>query len=135
MGKTSASKGRADSGPAAYRSHGVRPVPVDDGGTVSGIRTHDIGILGHAPIRPSVQKARGKGSRRVYSFEDLVELRVVARLLSVGVSLTAVRTAVAYLRSHFTKVVRPLAGLLLVANARFGGSGGNWLVSPAAMRC
>lgn len=69
-------------------------------------------------IRPSVQKARGKGSRRVYSFEDLVELRVVARLLSVGVSLTAVRKAVAYLRSHFTKVVRPLAGLLLVASGK-----------------
>jgi DNA-binding transcriptional MerR regulator len=69
-------------------------------------------------IRPTIQKARGKGSRRVYSFEDLVELRVVARLLSVGVSLTAVRKAVGYLRAHFTKVARPLAGLMLVASGK-----------------
>ncbi|HEY5959224.1 MAG TPA: type II toxin-antitoxin system HicB family antitoxin [Polyangiaceae bacterium] len=47
-----------------------------------------------------------------------VELRVVARLLSVGVPLTAVRKAVGYLRAHFTKVVRPLAGLMLVASGK-----------------
>lgn len=69
-------------------------------------------------IRPTLQRARGKGSRRVYSFDDLVELRVVARLLSVGVTLTAVRKAVAYLRAHFTKVARPLAGLMLVASGK-----------------
>jgi predicted RNase H-like HicB family nuclease/DNA-binding transcriptional MerR regulator len=69
-------------------------------------------------IRPSLQKARGKGSRRVYAFEDLVELRVVARLLSVGVPLTAVRKAVGYLRAHFASVARPLAGLMLVASGK-----------------
>lgn len=69
-------------------------------------------------IRPTLQRATGKGSRRIYSFDDLVELRVVARLLSVGVTLTAVRKAVAYLRAHFTKVARPLAGLMLVANGK-----------------
>jgi len=69
-------------------------------------------------LRPTIQKARGKGSRRVYAFEDLVELRVVARLLSVGVPLTAVRKAVGYLRAHFTKVARPLAGLMLVASGK-----------------
>ncbi len=71
-----------------------------------------------ALIRPTIQKARGKGSRRIYAFEDLVELRVVARLLSVGVSLTAVLKAVRYLRAHFTKVARPLAGLMLVAGGK-----------------
>lgn len=69
-------------------------------------------------IRPTLQRAKGKGSRRIYSFDDLVELRVVARLLSVGVTLTAVRKAVAYLRAHFKKVARPLAGLMLVANGK-----------------
>jgi DNA-binding transcriptional MerR regulator len=28
-------------------------------------------------VRPSVQKARGKGSRRVYGFEDIVELVLI----------------------------------------------------------
>lgn len=69
-------------------------------------------------IRPSIQKARGKGSRRVYSFEDLVELRVVARLVSVGVPLVAVRKATNYLRTHFTKLARPLAALILVASGK-----------------
>jgi len=69
-------------------------------------------------VRPSVQHARGKGSRRVYAFEDLVELRVVARLLAAGISLPAVRNAVRYLREHFADVVRPLARLTLVPEGK-----------------
>jgi DNA-binding transcriptional MerR regulator/predicted RNase H-like HicB family nuclease len=69
-------------------------------------------------LRPSVQRARGKGSRRVYSFEDLVELRVIANLLAVGISLPAVRKATRYLRVHFTDVVRPLARLALQTDGK-----------------
>jgi DNA-binding transcriptional MerR regulator len=69
-------------------------------------------------IRPSVQRAKGRGSRRLYSFEDLVELRVVAKLLAAGVSLPAVRKATRYLRQHFTDVVRPLARLALQADGK-----------------
>jgi DNA-binding transcriptional MerR regulator/predicted RNase H-like HicB family nuclease len=64
-------------------------------------------------LRPSIQKARGKGTRRLYSFEDLVELRVIASLLAVGISLPAVRKVTRYLRLHFADVVRPLARLAL----------------------
>lgn len=71
-----------------------------------------------ALIRPSVQRAKGRGSRRLYSFEDLVELRVVAKLLAAGVSLPAVRKATRYLRQHFTDVVRPLARLALQADGK-----------------
>ncbi len=67
-------------------------------------------------LRPSVKQARGKGSRRVYSFEDLVELRVIAGLLGVGISLPAVRKAARYVRSHFSNLVRPLARLALVSD-------------------
>jgi DNA-binding transcriptional MerR regulator len=69
-------------------------------------------------VRPSVQHARGKGSRRVYAFEDLVELRVVARLLGAGISLPAVRKAARYLREHFADVVRPLARLTLLPDGK-----------------
>jgi DNA-binding transcriptional MerR regulator len=71
-----------------------------------------------ALVRPSIQHARGKGSRRVYGFEDLVELRVVARLLAAGVSPPAVRKPARYLREHFADVVRPLARLTLVPEGR-----------------
>jgi DNA-binding transcriptional MerR regulator/predicted RNase H-like HicB family nuclease len=69
-------------------------------------------------LRPSIRQARGKGSRRIYSFEDLVELRVIARLMTVGISLPAVRKATRYLRRHFADVVRPLARLALVSEGK-----------------
>src|SRR5688572_29072213 len=71
-----------------------------------------------ALVRPSIKQARGKGSRRVYSFEDLVELRVIAQLLRVGVPLPAVRNAARYVRQHFAELVRPLARLSLVAEGK-----------------
>lgn len=71
-----------------------------------------------ALIRPSIQRARGRGSRRLYSFEDLVELRVVAKLLGAGISLPAVRKATRYLRQHFADVARPLARLALQAEGK-----------------
>lgn len=69
-------------------------------------------------LRPSVKQAWGKGSRRVYSFEDLVELRVIANLRSVGVSLPAVRKAARYVRQHFANLARPLARLALVVDGK-----------------
>jgi DNA-binding transcriptional MerR regulator len=71
-----------------------------------------------ALVRPSIQHARGRGSRRVYAFEDLVELRVVARLLDAGIFLPSVRKVVRYLREHFADVVRPLARLTLVPEGK-----------------
>lgn len=47
---------------------------------------------------PSVRRARGSGIPRLYSFEDIVELRVIKRLLDAGVSLQRVRSAVEELR-------------------------------------
>ena len=66
-------------------------------------------------VRPSIRSAQGKGSRRVYSFPDVVEVRVVSRMLASGVSLPTARKAVRYLTRHFNHVVRPLAQLTLVA--------------------
>jgi DNA-binding transcriptional MerR regulator len=69
-------------------------------------------------LRPSVKQAGGKGSRRVYAFEDLVELRVIAKLRALGVSLPAVRKAARYVRQHFANLVRPLARLALVVDGK-----------------
>jgi DNA-binding transcriptional MerR regulator len=49
-------------------------------------------------VEPSVKKAEGSGTQRLYSFEDVVRLRVVKRLLDTGVSLQKVRFAVDELR-------------------------------------
>ena len=51
-------------------------------------------------IRPSLSDAAGSGSRRLYSYNDLLELRVIKSLLDAGIKLESVRQAFTYLRDH-----------------------------------
>ena len=51
-------------------------------------------------VTPSVREAGGSGTQRLYSFRDLVQLKVIKKLLDAGVSLQNVRKAVVYLRQH-----------------------------------
>ncbi len=67
-------------------------------------------------VLPSVAPGRGRGTSRLYSFRDLVQLAVVGRLLAAGVSLQRVRKAVAYLRRHFPDLSAPLAELTLLTD-------------------
>lgn len=48
-------------------------------------------------VNPSIQSAKGSGSQRLYSFEDLVDLKLIKNLLEAGVSLQRVREAITYL--------------------------------------
>jgi DNA-binding transcriptional MerR regulator len=50
-------------------------------------------------VEPSVRPAYGSGAQRLYSFRDVVVLKIVKRLLDTGVSLQNIRTAVRHLRS------------------------------------
>ena len=49
-------------------------------------------------LRPSLAEAKGSGTKRRYSYRDLLELKVIKRLLDAGVSLQAARRAVGCLR-------------------------------------
>jgi len=51
-------------------------------------------------IRPSLSDASGSGSRRRYSYKDLLELRVIKTLLDSGIKLESVREVFEYLRRH-----------------------------------
>lgn len=51
-------------------------------------------------LRPSLADAKGSGSQRRYSYQDLVELKVIKQLLDAGIALKAARKAVEYLRSN-----------------------------------
>jgi DNA-binding transcriptional MerR regulator len=51
-------------------------------------------------IRPSLTDAAGSGSRRKYSYKDLLELRVIKTLLDSGIKLESVRDVFDYLREH-----------------------------------
>ena len=51
-------------------------------------------------IRPSVSSATGSGSQRLYSFGDIVQLKVVKSLLDAGLSLKKIRQAIQILREQ-----------------------------------
>ena len=51
-------------------------------------------------VRPSGCDANGSGSRRVYSYRDLLELRVIKSLLDAGIKLESVREVFNYLGQH-----------------------------------
>ena len=53
-----------------------------------------------ALVEPSVRAAHGSGSQRLYSFRDILVLKVVKRLLDTGISLQQIRAAVQHLRDH-----------------------------------
>jgi DNA-binding transcriptional MerR regulator len=51
-------------------------------------------------IRPSGSDATGSGSRRRYTYRDLLELKVIKKLIDAGIRLESVRDVFAYLRDH-----------------------------------
>jgi DNA-binding transcriptional MerR regulator len=51
-------------------------------------------------VGPSIKSATGSGSQRLYSFRDILVLKIVKRLLDTGVSLQNIRTAVEHLRGR-----------------------------------
>ncbi|MGH9180811.1 MAG: MerR family transcriptional regulator [Acidimicrobiales bacterium] len=65
-------------------------------------------------LRPSINEARGSGTQRVYSYRDLLELKVIKRLLDAGVSLRSARRAI--------EVLRETGGEVATANLVLNGS-------------
>ena len=66
-------------------------------------------------IRPSLSDASGSGSRRRYSYKDLLELRVIKTLLDAGIKLESVREVFSFLREH---VSADIASAHLVINGK-----------------
>ena len=53
-------------------------------------------------VEPTVRGATGSGTQRLYSFRDILLLKVIKRLLAAGISLQQIRTAVQHLRERGT---------------------------------
>jgi DNA-binding transcriptional MerR regulator len=66
-------------------------------------------------LRPSAKEASGSGSQRLYSFTDLVQLKVIKRLLDAGMSLKRIRSAVEILRERLESD-QPLADVTLLSD-------------------
>lgn len=54
-------------------------------------------------VRPSLADASGSGTRRMYSYRDLLELKVIKNLLDAGIRLESVRDVFDYLRTHLNE--------------------------------
>ncbi len=67
-------------------------------------------------LKPSISEARGSGTQRLYSYRDLLDLKVIKRLLDAGVSLKSARRAIACLREG-------LGESLATANLVLNGEG------------
>ena len=64
-------------------------------------------------VQPSIRNATGSGSQRLYSFRDILVLKIVKGLLDTGISLQNIRKAVEKLENLG---VDDLAGLTLVSD-------------------
>ena len=51
-------------------------------------------------VRPSLVDAAGSGSRRLYSYSDLLELKIVKSLLDAGLKLESVREVFSFMRTQ-----------------------------------
>jgi DNA-binding transcriptional MerR regulator len=53
-------------------------------------------------VEPTVRSAGGSGTQRLYSFKDILLLKIIKRLLDAGVSLQQIRIAIDHLRTRGT---------------------------------
>ena len=66
-------------------------------------------------VRPEVRDAKGSGTQRLYSFRDLVHLRVIKNLLDAGVALPKIRKAIRYIADELKT---PLENVTLMSDGR-----------------
>ncbi|MFG2886552.1 MerR family transcriptional regulator [Streptomyces sp. NPDC048297] len=106
--------------PAGAADHAPQqPTVVPSGGGAASMTSEQIGYRGPTAcaaagityrqldywartglVEPSVRPAYGSGTQRLYSFRDVVVLKIVKRFLDTGVSLQNIRTTVQHLRER-----------------------------------
>jgi DNA-binding transcriptional MerR regulator len=63
-------------------------------------------------VTPSIREAGGSGTQRLYSFQDMLVLRIIKKLLDTGVALQQIRKAVEYLK----EIKQPLHSVTLMSD-------------------
>lgn len=66
-------------------------------------------------VEPSITPSHGSGSRRLYSFKDVVILAVSKRLLDAGINLQNVTTAIGFLAQ---RTPEQLAGIIIMCDGQ-----------------
>jgi DNA-binding transcriptional MerR regulator len=85
--------------------------------TLTGLTYRQVDHWARTGVVIPFKAGAGKGTRREYTFNDLVALRVARKFKEEdGISLQKIRKAVAYLRKNFPDLRQPLAELRLVTD-------------------
>ncbi len=69
-------------------------------------------------IRPTIRQATGRGSKRLYSFSDLVQLKVVKNLSDHGLSLQGIRLCLPHLRDYYRSGSQPTPSLKFLTDGK-----------------
>jgi len=71
-------------------------------------------------LRPSGREGSGKGSRRRYTFQDIIVLQAILSLREGHCPLQKIRTAIRYLKAHYPDepTFRALAKLMLLTDGK-----------------
>ncbi|UNC91709.1 helix-turn-helix domain-containing protein [Candidatus Contubernalis alkaliaceticus] len=69
-------------------------------------------------IKPSCAEGNGTGSRRQYSFQDLIAIKVAMALKNQGVTLQKLRKVVDYLKIRNELVHQPLTNAILISDGK-----------------
>ena len=77
-------------------------------------------------VRPTVADASGSGTRRQYSYRDLLELRMIKNLLDAGIKLESVREVFTYLRNSMHTDIAA-AHLVISGNQVVLCDGDSWI--------
>jgi DNA-binding transcriptional MerR regulator len=81
---------------------------------ITGVRYQTLNLWAKTGlIQPSIASASGTGTERIYSFRDLVALKVAVALRSGGVTTKSLRRVIRFLREH-TEYANPLSEARLV---------------------
>ena len=88
----------------------VEPMPLDTGFrgptacSAAGITYRQLDYWARTGlVEPTVRSAGGSGTQRLYSFKDILLLKIIKRLLDAGVSLQQIRIAIEHLRRRGTE--------------------------------
>ena len=108
------------------------PKTVDQG--YSGKRTAEIVGISYRQLdywartdllRPSLSDATGSGSRRRYSYRDLLELKVIKSLLDSGIKLEQVRNVFSYVKERLGEDVTTANLVIQGTSSVLAGDGEN----------
>ena len=102
----------------AFGGNAIRGFSTRRAAEIAGITYRQIDYWARTDLlKPSLVRAAGSGSRRLYSYGDVLELKVIKRLLDAGIDLNKVRVIFDYVRTELGEDISAATLVLDGANS------------------